>query len=62
MQKLNDQDLGPEDLMHLADTLDGFSLVTYDFSGPQNPGPGPCFFLVQQYFSVKEHCFSLTTN
>nr|AVY91700.1 glycosyl hydrolase [Saccharum hybrid cultivar SP80-3280] len=39
MQKLNNQDFGPEDLMHLADTLDGFSLMTYDFSGPQNPGP-----------------------
>ena len=39
MQKLNDQDFGPEDLMHLADTLDGFSLMTYDLSGPQNPGP-----------------------
>ncbi|XP_021313412.1 chitinase domain-containing protein 1 isoform X2 [Sorghum bicolor] len=39
MQKLNNQDFGPEDLVHLADTLDGFSLMTYDFSGPQNPGP-----------------------
>lgn len=39
MQKLNNQDFGPEDLMQLSDTLDGFSLMTYDFSGPQNPGP-----------------------
>ncbi|KAL5655864.1 hypothetical protein ACJX0J_035183, partial [Zea mays] len=39
MQKLNNQDFGPKDLMHLADTVDGFSLMTYDFSGPQNPGP-----------------------
>ncbi|PWZ33160.1 hypothetical protein Zm00014a_002460 [Zea mays] len=39
MQKLNNQDFGPKDLMHLADTVDGFSLMTYDFLGPQNPGP-----------------------
>jgi chitinase domain-containing protein 1 len=25
--------------MHLADTVDGFFLMTYDFSGPQNPSP-----------------------
>ncbi|XP_062215375.1 uncharacterized protein LOC133915956 [Phragmites australis] len=39
MQELNHQDFGPEDLLQLADSLDGFSLMTYDFSGPQNPGP-----------------------
>ncbi|AQK89080.1 Glycosyl hydrolase superfamily protein [Zea mays] len=39
MQKLNNQDFGPKDLMHLADTVDGVFLMTYDFSGPQNPGP-----------------------
>ncbi|OEL19991.1 Chitinase domain-containing protein 1 [Dichanthelium oligosanthes] len=39
MQELNNQDFGPEDLLQLADSLDGFSLMTYDFSGPQNPGP-----------------------
>jgi chitinase domain-containing protein 1 len=38
-QELNKQDFGPEDLLQLADSLDGFSLMTYDFSGPQNPGP-----------------------
>ncbi|KAM0912691.1 hypothetical protein ACQ4PT_012656 [Festuca glaucescens] len=36
---LNNQDFGPEDLLQLADSVDGFSLMTYDFSGPQNPGP-----------------------
>ncbi|PNT72404.1 hypothetical protein BRADI_2g43770v3 [Brachypodium distachyon] len=39
MQGLNKQDFGPEDLVQLADSVDGFSLMTYDFSGPQNPGP-----------------------
>nr|TKW15425.1 hypothetical protein SEVIR_5G236600v2 [Setaria viridis] len=39
MQELNNQDFGPEDLLQLADSVDGFSLMTYDFSGPQNPGP-----------------------
>ncbi|KAK3161306.1 hypothetical protein QOZ80_1BG0075470 [Eleusine coracana subsp. coracana] len=39
MQELNNQDFGPDDLLLLADSLDGFSLMTYDFSGPQNPGP-----------------------
>ncbi|CAL4955852.1 unnamed protein product [Urochloa decumbens] len=39
MQELSNQDFGPEDLLQLADSVDGFSLMTYDFSGPQNPGP-----------------------
>jgi chitinase domain-containing protein 1 len=39
MEGLNNQDFGPEDLLQLADSVDGFSLMTYDFSGPQNPGP-----------------------
>lgn len=39
MQELNNQDFGPEDLLQLADSVDGFSLMTYDFSAPQNPGP-----------------------
>ncbi|XP_010427871.1 PREDICTED: chitinase domain-containing protein 1-like isoform X1 [Camelina sativa] len=32
-------DFGPEDLQFLKDSVDGFSLMTYDFSNPQNPGP-----------------------
>jgi chitinase domain-containing protein 1 len=39
MQELNNQDFGPDDLLQLAVSVDGFSLMTYDFSGPQNPGP-----------------------
>ncbi|GFP95120.1 chitinase domain-containing protein 1 [Phtheirospermum japonicum] len=37
--KLVEYDFGPEDLRSLRDDVDGFSLMTYDFSGPQNPGP-----------------------
>ncbi|WVZ69641.1 hypothetical protein U9M48_018400, partial [Paspalum notatum var. saurae] len=39
MLEPNNQDFGPKDLLQLVDSLDGFSLMTYDFSGPQNPGP-----------------------
>ncbi|KAL6615596.1 hypothetical protein ACP70R_037866 [Stipagrostis hirtigluma subsp. patula] len=52
MQELNNQDFGPEDLLQLADSLDGFSLMTYDFSGPQSPGPSAPLKWVQ---------YSLTT-
>ncbi|KAL5572080.1 hypothetical protein UlMin_021677 [Ulmus minor] len=38
-EKLQEYDFGPEDLRSLGDAVDGFSLMTYDFSGPQNPGP-----------------------
>ncbi|KAG8363264.1 hypothetical protein BUALT_Bualt19G0004100 [Buddleja alternifolia] len=38
-EKLEEYDFGPEDLRSLSDSVDGFSLMTYDFSGPQNPGP-----------------------
>jgi chitinase domain-containing protein 1 len=38
-EKLSIYDFGPEDLKQLADSFDGFSLMTYDFSGPQKPGP-----------------------
>ncbi|XP_073007741.1 uncharacterized protein [Typha latifolia] len=38
-EKLSEHDFGPEDLEQVADFVDGFSLMTYDFSGPQNPGP-----------------------
>ncbi|PIA49069.1 hypothetical protein AQUCO_01300129v1 [Aquilegia coerulea] len=37
--KLQEHDFGPEDLQSLSDSVDGFSLMTYDFSGPHNPGP-----------------------
>ncbi|KAG5405235.1 hypothetical protein IGI04_011354 [Brassica rapa subsp. trilocularis] len=32
-------DFGPDDLKFLKDSVDGFSLMTYDFSNSQNPGP-----------------------
>lgn len=38
-EKLGEYDFGPEDLEELSDVVDGFSLMTYDFSGPQRPGP-----------------------
>lgn len=38
-EKLQKLDFRPEDLGSLSDAVDGFSLMTYDFSGPQNPGP-----------------------
>lgn len=38
-EKLQEHDFGPKDLKTLGDAVDGFSLMTYDFSGPQNPGP-----------------------
>lgn len=38
-EKLQPYDFGPEDLKTLGVAVDGFSLMTYDFSSPQNPGP-----------------------
>ncbi|XP_052194352.1 uncharacterized protein LOC127802541 [Diospyros lotus] len=38
-EKLKEYDFGPEDLKSLSDAVDGFSLMTYDFSEPQHPGP-----------------------
>lgn len=38
-QKLAEHDFSPQDLQQLCDSVDGFSLMTYDFSGTQNPGP-----------------------
>lgn len=38
-EKLQAHDFGPEDLQSLGNDVDGYSLMTYDFSGPQNPGP-----------------------
>lgn len=36
---LQEHDFGPADLQSLSGSVDGFSLMTYDFSGPNNPGP-----------------------
>lgn len=38
-EKFQPYDFGPEDLQSLSDAVDGFSLMTYDFSGAHNPGP-----------------------
>lgn len=38
-EKLQQHDFGPEDLRSLSDAVDGFSLMTYDFSAPNDPGP-----------------------
>lgn len=37
-EKLQPHDFGPEDLQTLSDSVDGFSLMTYDYSSPY-PGP-----------------------
>ncbi|KAI7735313.1 hypothetical protein M8C21_029730 [Ambrosia artemisiifolia] len=37
--RLHEYDFGPRDLQILSDAVDGYSLMTYDFSNPQNPGP-----------------------
>ncbi|CAN0899115.1 Chitinase domain-containing protein 1 [Linum grandiflorum] len=38
-EQLQVYDFGPNDLYSLSSAVDGFSLMTYDFSNPQNPGP-----------------------
>lgn len=38
-EKFQPHDFGPVDLQSLSDAVDGFSLMTYDFSGPHDPGP-----------------------
>ncbi|KAK2373387.1 chitinase domain-containing protein [Trifolium repens] len=38
-EKLQAHDFGPKDLETLSEVVDGFSLMTYDFSNPHNPGP-----------------------
>lgn len=38
-EMFKEYDFGPEDLRTLGDVVDGYSLMTYDFSSPQNPGP-----------------------
>ncbi|KAM0938461.1 putative glycoside hydrolase family 18, catalytic domain, glycoside hydrolase superfamily [Dioscorea sansibarensis] len=38
-QNLGEYDFGPQDYQELKNAVDGFSLMTYDFSSPQSPGP-----------------------
>ena len=35
----HEHDFGPKDLESLSDAVDRFSLMTYDFFNPHNPGP-----------------------
>ncbi|PWA75153.1 glycosyl hydrolase superfamily protein [Artemisia annua] len=37
--RLQEYDFGPEDFRSLSNFVDGYSLMTYDFSNPQNPRP-----------------------
>ncbi|GER26480.1 chitinase domain-containing protein [Striga asiatica] len=50
--KLGEYDFGPEDLERLSDDVDGFSLMTYDFSSPQNPGPNAPLKWIQSTMKV----------
>ncbi|KAG9448333.1 hypothetical protein H6P81_014461 [Aristolochia fimbriata] len=38
-ENLGSYDFGPNDFQTLSADIDGFSLMTYDFSGPNSPGP-----------------------
>eukprot|EP00268_Persea_americana_P027279 TRINITY_DN26700_c0_g1_i1.p1 TRINITY_DN26700_c0_g1~~TRINITY_DN26700_c0_g1_i1.p1 ORF type:complete len:482 (+),score=54.71 TRINITY_DN26700_c0_g1_i1:127-1446(+) len=38
-EELKNYDFGPDDFQSLSEDVDGFSLMTYDFSGPHSPGP-----------------------
>ena len=38
-ENLEEHDFGPEDMQSLNGAVDGFSLMTYDYSGPHSPGP-----------------------
>ncbi|KAI4369838.1 hypothetical protein MLD38_018240 [Melastoma candidum] len=38
-EKIELHDFGPADLQRLDKVVDGFSLMTYDFSNPRSPGP-----------------------
>ncbi|KAL0290802.1 UNVERIFIED_CONTAM: Chitinase domain-containing protein 1 [Sesamum calycinum] len=72
-ETLEEYDFGPEDLQSLSDDIDGFSLMTYDFSGPQNPGPNaplsgstpPCYFSLMASLAIIRKCpkrFSLVST
>lgn len=38
-EKLEAHDFGPEDFQTLGESVDGYSLMTYDYSSPYSPGP-----------------------
>ncbi|WOG86814.1 hypothetical protein DCAR_0206032 [Daucus carota subsp. sativus] len=52
---LNEYDFGLEDLQALSDAVDGYSLMTYDFSSPQNPGPNAPLKWIHSVMQVLLH-------
>lgn len=51
-EKFQQYDFGPEDLKSLIDAVDGFSLMTYDFSGPHSPGPNAPLQWIRQILQL----------
>lgn len=51
-EKLEAHDFGPEDLQSLSNAVDGYSLMTYDFSNPRSPGPNAPLNWIR--FSLKQ--------
>ncbi|KAI9109920.1 hypothetical protein K1719_018961 [Acacia pycnantha] len=51
-KKLQEHDFGPKDLEILSEVVDGFSLMTYDFSSPHNPGPNAPLKWIQYILSL----------
>ncbi|KAH9620819.1 hypothetical protein KSS87_015126 [Heliosperma pusillum] len=58
-ENLQAHDFGPEDLRALGDSVDGFSLMTYDFSSSYRPGPNAPLFWVR---STVELLLSSSSN
>lgn len=52
---LNEYDFGLEDLQTLSNAVDGYSLMTYDFSSPQNPGPNAPLKWIHSVMQVLLH-------
>ncbi|XP_074279684.1 uncharacterized protein LOC141604981 [Silene latifolia] len=58
-ENLQAHDFGPEDLRALSDSVDGFSLMTYDFSSSYRPGPNAPLLWVR---STIEFLLSSSSN
>jgi chitinase domain-containing protein 1 len=50
-----------EDLQQLAEDVDYFSLMTYDYSSPARPGPNSPIQWVRRYVAIKNY-FQTTTD
>jgi chitinase domain-containing protein 1 len=48
-----------EDLQQLAEDVDYFSLMTYDYSSPARPGPNSPVQWVRRYVPVTQHDIKL---